>query len=142
MTRDFVSTVFIVKDNRVLLNFNKKVQIWVPVGGHIEPNELPTDCVIREAKEESGLDIELFSPNKEAKTANLIQPVHIHLDKVKPDHEHINLHYFGRVVGGQFTPVADDGQPSKWFSKDELLVESKVPENVKEWAIEALNSIN
>lgn len=139
ITREFLSTVFIVRDNRVLLNFNNKCQIWVPVGGHIEKNELPCTSVVREAKEETGLDIELVSPFKRA-TDNLIQPVNVRLDHITDDHKHINLTYFGKVVGGYFQEVADDGAPSKWFSKEELEQEpkNKLLPNVKEWALEAL----
>jgi dCMP deaminase len=59
ITREFLSTVYIVKDGKVLLTFNKVIKKFIPVGGHIEPNELPDASVIREAKEESGYDIEL-----------------------------------------------------------------------------------
>ena len=55
--KEFLSTVFVVDKNKILMTWNKKVRSWIPVGGHIEPNELPCDSVIREAKEESGLDI-------------------------------------------------------------------------------------
>ena len=33
-------------------------------GGHIEKNELPHEAAIREAKEETGLNIELYNSNK------------------------------------------------------------------------------
>ncbi|MBW3022082.1 NUDIX domain-containing protein [Candidatus Woesearchaeota archaeon] len=140
VTREFISTVFIVKDNKVLLNFNNKCQIWVPVGGHIEPNELPCYSVIREAKEESGLDIELFNPFTK-KTSNLIMPVNLHLDHIKDDHKHINLIYFAKVLGGMFQDIADDGAPSRWFTKEELEMEPehKLLPEIKEWALEALN---
>ena len=97
MTREFLSTVFIVNKGKVLLNFNNKCKIWVPVGGHIEPNELPCTSVIREAKEETGLDIELISPDDKSKSGNLVQPVHIHLDHIKDDHKHINLMFLERT---------------------------------------------
>ena len=115
--REFLSTVFVVKQGKVLMTWNKKVNTWIPVGGHIEPNELPCDSVIREAKEESGLDIELFSPFDKSKTGNLIQPVHVHLDKIKPDHEHINLIYFGKVIGGELRNESDEQTALKWFYK-------------------------
>ncbi len=139
ITRDFVSTVFIVRDKKVLLTLNKKVGIWVPVGGHIEENELPCDCVIREAKEESGLDIELFNPfvNK-SKHGSLIQPVNLRLDEIRKDHEHINFTYFAKVIGGEFKDISDDGQPSKWFTKEDL-EKTDLNENVRTWALEILN---
>ncbi|MFH1592673.1 MAG: NUDIX domain-containing protein [Candidatus Woesearchaeota archaeon] len=140
IVREFLSTVFIVKDRKVLLNLNANCNVWVPVGGHIKPNELPCESVIREAKEESGLDIELISPYDKSKTRNLIQPVHIHLDHIKEDHKHINLVYFGIIKGGDFKEISDDKAPSRWFSKEELEKEGLLP-NIKEWALEALNQL-
>jgi len=99
IVREFISTVFVVQNGKVLLTWNKKCSTWVPIGGHIEPNELPCDSVMREAKEESGLDIEIFSPNK-GKTANIEQPVQINLDNVREDHKHINLMYFANCQRG------------------------------------------
>lgn len=144
ITREFLSTVFIVHKNKVLLNWNEKCNIWVPLGGHIEKNELPCDSVIREAKEESGLDIELFNPYSIFKEQNLAQPIAIRLDHIKDDHKHINLTYFARVKGGIFTEVSDEGWKNRWFSMEELEnepVEKLVP-NVRELALEALESTN
>ncbi len=137
--REFISTVFVVKDKKVLLTWNKKCNIWIPIGGHIEPNELPCDSVIREAKEESGLDIEIVSLNK-AKTANIAQPIQINLDHIKEDHKHINLMYFAKVKGGQMMKESDEGTALKWFSLEEVEKENLLP-NIKEWAIEALRQV-
>jgi len=140
IVREFLSTVFVVKDGKVLMTWNNKVNNWVPIGGHIEPNELPCISVIREAKEESGLDVELVSPFDKSKTANLIQPTHVHLDHIKEDHKHINLIYFGIVKEGECFEIDDEGKELKWFSKEELEKEG-LSDSVKEWAIEALNHL-
>ncbi len=134
--KEFISTVFIVDNGKVLLTWNKKCNIWVPVGGHIEANELPCNSVIREAKEESGLDIELVSVNK-ADTANIAQPAQMNLDHVSEDHKHINLMYFAVVKGGVMMKESDEGTALKWFSKQELEEEGLLP-NIKEWAIKAI----
>lgn len=140
IVREFLSTVFVVQNGKVLMTWNKKVNNWIPIGGHIEPNELPCKSSIREAKEEAGLDIELISPFDKSKTANLVQPVHIHLDHIKDDHKHINLIYFGIVKNGECFKLDDEGKELRWFSKDELEKENLIP-SVKEWAIEALNQL-
>jgi 8-oxo-dGTP pyrophosphatase MutT (NUDIX family) len=140
MTREFVSTVFVVKDGKVLMTWNKKVNNWVPIGGHIEQNELPCASVIREAKEESGLDIELISTYDKSKLSNLVQPVHIQLDHIKENHEHINLLYFGIVKGGECFEIDDEGKELRWFSKKELEELDLIP-RVKEWAIESLKQL-
>ena len=138
--REIISTVYIVKNKKVLMTWNKKVKNWIPLGGHIEPNELPCNSVIREAKKESGLNIELISPYDKSKTANLVQPVHLHLDHVKDDHKHINLIYFGIVKGGKLSEQSDEQTPLRWFSKQDLENKDLIP-NVKEWALEALKHL-
>jgi len=138
--REFLSTVFIVNDGKVLMTWNKKVKTWVPPGGHIDQNELPCSSVIREAKEESGLDIKLISPFDKSKTGNLVQPIHIHLDHIKDDHKHIDLIYFGVVKDGTLLKESDEQTALRWFSKEELEKENLLP-NVKEWALEAINKL-
>lgn len=140
VVREFLSTVYIVKDKKVLLTWNKKVNNWIPLGGHIETNELPCSSAVREAKEESGLDIELVCPYDKSKTLNLVQPVNIHLDHIKEDHKHINLAYFGIVKGGKLMKESDEQTPLRWFSADELENEDLLPD-VKEWAIEAIKQL-
>ncbi len=140
IVKEFLSTVYIVKNKKVLLTWNKKVKTWVPVGGHIEPNELPCDSVIREAKEESGLDVKLVCLNDNSKTRNITQPVHLHLDHIKDDHKHINLIYFGVVVGGELLEESDEQTPLKWFSYEDLKKENLFP-NIKEWAEKAIENI-
>lgn len=140
ITRIFLSTVFVVKDEKVLMTWNNKVNNWIPIGGHIEPNELPCSSVIREAKEESGLDIELISPFDRSKTANLVQPVNVHLDHIKEDLEHINLIYFGIVKGGECFKIDDEGKELRWFAREELEKEDLL-DSVREWAIESVNQL-
>jgi len=32
----WVTTIFLIKDKKVLLTWNKNLKTWIPVGGHIE----------------------------------------------------------------------------------------------------------
>lgn len=127
IVRESISTVYVVDNGKVLMTWNKKIKTWIPVGGYIEPNELPCSSVIREAKEESGLDIELISPYDRSKTGNLVQPVHMHLDHIKEDHQHINLTYFAKVNGGKLLEESDEQTPLRWFSKEEIEKEDLPP---------------
>ncbi len=43
-----------------LLVDHKKAGLWLPAGGHVEPGEHPKTTVIREAKEELGIDAEFL----------------------------------------------------------------------------------
>jgi 8-oxo-dGTP pyrophosphatase MutT (NUDIX family) len=60
MQKHFTATAFVFDASmRVLLVFHKKIQTWLPPGGHMDPNETPEETAIREVKEETGLDIEI-----------------------------------------------------------------------------------
>jgi len=140
--KEFISTVFVVNNGKVLMTWNKKVNNWVPIGGHIEKNELPCNSVIREAKEESNLDIELVSYN-ENQTVNLVQPLNIHLDHIKEDHKHINLTYIAKIKpeSPECLKIDDEGKELRWFSKEDLENEITLIPEIKEWAIEAINTL-
>ena len=56
----YISTAcYLIKEDKVLLiKFNKKWgQVYAPIGGKMENGETPTECVIREFKEETGLTL-------------------------------------------------------------------------------------
>jgi ADP-ribose pyrophosphatase YjhB (NUDIX family) len=134
--REFLSTVYIIRDGKVLFTYNKKVKKFIPLGGHIEIGELPCESVIREAKEESGFDIELVSAKK-FDSLNLPQNLGIQLDVIKPDHHHINISYVGRIIGGEILSESDEGTALRWFSPEEVLSSEEIFENTKEQAIKA-----
>ncbi len=135
--REFLSTGHIVKDNKVLLTFNKKVRKFVPLRGHINENELPCESVIREAKEESGYDIELIDFS-DLENKNLCQNLNIQLDVIKPEHHHINISYIGKIAGGEEKTMSDENTELKWFSEEDLLNSNELFENTKELALKAI----
>nr|MBA3816243.1 NUDIX domain-containing protein [Parachlamydiaceae bacterium] len=47
--------------DRVLLVDHKKAELWLPPGGHVDPGEDPKETVIREAKEELGIEAEFLT---------------------------------------------------------------------------------
>jgi len=57
---DFTVAIFVVHDRKILLIHHRKLDKWLPLGGHIELDEDPEQAALREAKEESGLDVELL----------------------------------------------------------------------------------
>ena len=74
---DFTVAVFVVHQDRVLVVHHRKLDKWLPLGGHIELDEDPEQAALREAKEESGLDVELLGerpPTTSPGTRALIAP--------------------------------------------------------------------
>lgn len=49
-------------DHFLLLKRNTEPKVWGPPGGRLEPDEDPNQGILREVKEETGLEIELIVP--------------------------------------------------------------------------------
>ncbi|MCX6748135.1 MAG: NUDIX domain-containing protein [Candidatus Pacearchaeota archaeon] len=144
--REFVATVYIVRDKKVLLIFHNDIKKFIPISGHIEENELPDETAVREAKKETGFDIQLLGKEKAeiatsriTKRKELIKNISIGLDIIKPEHHHINLAYAAIIIGGEQLEISDEGTELRWFSADELINNNEILENVKRDALEALN---
>ena len=60
----FTTQCYIEKDNKYLMLYRNKKENdlnegkWIGVGGKLEPNESPDECIIREVYEETGLHIQ------------------------------------------------------------------------------------
>jgi ADP-ribose pyrophosphatase YjhB (NUDIX family) len=83
---------------------------WDVLGGFLEEDEHPLDCLRRELREETGLEVEpgdFFG---------------VWVDRYGPgdrDPVTLNLYWTARVVGGQ-ARAADDVVELRWFALDEL----------------------
>ena len=97
---DFTVAIFVVHEGKILLIHHRKLDKWLPLRCHIEPDEDPEIAAVREAKEESGLDVELLGerpPTTEPGTRALIAPrgfCDIH--RITETHEHIGMIYWAR----------------------------------------------
>jgi 8-oxo-dGTP pyrophosphatase MutT (NUDIX family) len=143
---DFTAEVFIVYDNKVLLRFHDKYNIWLSVGGHIDLGEDPNEAVVREAKEEVGLDVELWVGTRRFDTVDsnkqLIPPVAMNRHHIKGDHEHVSMLYFGRAKTNE-VKVEYEGDRSdqwNWYSAAEVEKLDLRPD-VRFYALEALKEL-
>lgn len=141
ITKHFTATTFIVYKNKVLLHLHKKLGFWLPVGGHIDRDELPETATLREIKEESGLDVKLYNPDKQIKmgdTKQLLRPVHIILENINQFHQHIDFIYYATSKTDALNPEEGETSNLKWFSQKEIKTLKNAPENVKVLALETI----
>ncbi len=106
---DFTVAIFVVHAAKVLVIHHRKLGKWLPLGGHIELDEDPEQAAVREAKEESGLDVELLGerpPTTSPGTRALIAPRFLDIHRISDTHEHIGMIYWARPLpaGGHRPP--------------------------------------
>lgn len=154
MKRHFTATAFVVKDGRTLLHWHRRLQQWMPPGGHVEADEDPVQTVLREIREETGLAAEIIPLSAKLPISypeQLPAPYTILVEEIPgpgEPHKHIDLIYFCRPIDGEEeAPVSDP--TLRWVDESELLgekaldvagcgVSAAVPEDVRQLALIAI----
>ena len=142
---DFTATIFVVHNGKILLVHHRNLNKWLPLGGHIELDEDPETAALREAKEESGLDVELLGerpPTTELGTRALIAPRFLDIHRISATHEHIGMMYWARPKHGALTLSPSEHHDIRWCSAEELnTLQPPMTEAVKWYCRTALKEI-
>jgi 8-oxo-dGTP pyrophosphatase MutT (NUDIX family) len=120
---DFTVCVFVVRDGKVLLVHHRKLDKWLPLGGHVELDEDPEQAALREAKEEGGLEVELLGerpPTSGEGTRALIAPRFLDIHRINETHDHIGMIYWARPKNGTTTLAAAEHHDIRWCTAEEL----------------------
>lgn len=104
-------------------------------------------ALIREVKEEVGLDIEIFSKDiplfnlKDYK--ELIPPKFLDRHRINPNHEHVVLVYFAKSFTDKIKQSEDElSEECKWFTKEEIDNPSYgIKEDIRFYAKKALEEL-
>jgi 8-oxo-dGTP pyrophosphatase MutT (NUDIX family) len=152
--RHFTVTGFVVDSDRTLLHWHKKLHIWLPPGGHIDPDEDPVQAALREVREETGIACEIVPTTRAfafTNVAALPPPISIIVADVDgdPPHQHIDMSYVVRPVPGAPRGEPDEDHGFIWVSEAELQrneplpvascgVDIPVPEDVREVGLAAI----
>jgi 8-oxo-dGTP pyrophosphatase MutT (NUDIX family) len=146
---DFTASVYIVHDNKVLLHMHKKLHIWLQPGGHIELDEDPNETAVREAKEETGLDVvlvgDVHSYDSPYNARELIPPKFLnrHFFDTTHTHEHVDLCYFARPLTDVSKAQPEvEGANIRWFTREEIEKnEFNIVPDVRAHALAALEEL-
>jgi 8-oxo-dGTP pyrophosphatase MutT (NUDIX family) len=134
MVKHYTTSVFIInKTNNVwvlMLIFHKKFNKWMVPGGHIELHENPLEGAKREAKEETGLDLVLFSfkhENLQVADAEWLLPPEYFYEQLIPktskeeSHYHLDFSYFAYSSETCFKFNTSESSDIKWVPIEQAL---------------------
>jgi 8-oxo-dGTP pyrophosphatase MutT (NUDIX family) len=133
---DFTVAIFVVQNGKILLIHHRKLNKWLPLGGHVELDEDPEMAALREAREESGLEVELLGerpPTTEPGTRALIAPRFLDIHRINNAHEHIGMIYWARPRNGSVTLADAEHHDIRWCSASELDALQPAMSNAVKW---------
>ena len=161
MERHFTVSGFLSHDGRTALHWHR-LGLWLPPGGHIQPDEDPIQAVLREIEEETGVEaliVPTSTPYPHEDPRQLPPPVTIgvyEIDEPGNPHQHIDFVYFTRprsadASGAPALPGSpDSGEGWRWVSREELREpgvvlagpggSAEVPEDVRRLALDAIDA--
>ena len=107
------TSAIIVGRRGVVLHRHRVLGTWVAPGGHVDAGEDPGTAVLREATEETGLDV--------AHPAAVPQLVHVDVHIGPHGHTHLDLRYL--LDGGDADPAPPPGESPDvgWYTWAEAL---------------------
>lgn len=143
---DYTAEVFIVHKEKVLIRLHDKYNIWTCPGGHIELDETPQEWAVREAKEETWLEVIIYDGHQQFdwSTGNqkeLIPPVFMNIHRIQDtNHQHIGMVYFAYAQTDDVVPLYTDDVSHDWrrMTKGELDQATDMEEHVKTYAKAAI----
>lgn len=167
LERHFTVTGFLSRHGHTALHWHR-LGMWLPPGGHVEPDEDPLAAVLREVQEETGMEAQVIPtapPLPYRHPPQLPAPVTIGVYDIaarnaEPAHQHIDLVYFTRLAGAAPAAAAalpalpalpaDPGLGWRWVGAAELApgaslpgpdgTPAAVPEDVRVLALAAIRA--
>ena len=112
--KHLVSYFTVLDHEHLLLVDHIDAELWLPTGGHVEPDEHPRDTVLREAREELTIEAKFLRQ----------EPVFITINETvgrTAGHTDVSLWYLLR--GDREARIAFDGSEFhevRWFHKDDV----------------------
>ncbi|MDB6028058.1 MAG: mutT/nudix family protein [Verrucomicrobiales bacterium] len=134
---DFTVAIFVVHEGKILLIHHRKLNKWLPLGGHIELDEDPEMAALREAREECGFEVDLIGerpPTTEPGTRALIGPRFLDIHRISDTHEHIGMIYWARPKSSVAAKCAvEEHHDIRWCTKADLELLQPTMSNAVKW---------
>lgn len=132
MESHFTATGLVVDKTRskALMILHKKLNVWLPAGGHVEPGELPHETVVREVFEETGVRARIIDASNNLCLSNtreiqicaprwvLHEPIPAHGQK--PAHWHYDFIYCLEAENTEFVHNEHETHGINWFDAPQL----------------------
>ena len=116
-------SALVVGRRGVVLLKHKRLGFWLQPGGHIDHGESPWEAALREAHEETGLDVRFAGPLDDEGVPELM---HVDVHAGGRGHTHLDVRYL--LDGGDADPDPPDGESQEigWYGW-EVAVEQADP---------------
>jgi 8-oxo-dGTP pyrophosphatase MutT (NUDIX family) len=143
---DWTAGAYIVYKDKVLIRKHEKYGIWIHVGGHVELDEDPVACVIRECKEEVGLDVKVYKGEEAHEYGDRLHgrtlplPAHMNIHWVNEIHQHLDLLYYCSSDSDEVIPENQDDE-WVWLTTQEVTEHPEMSPQIKLYALGALETL-
>ncbi|MFT5206707.1 MAG: ADP-ribose pyrophosphatase YjhB (NUDIX family) [Candidatus Omnitrophota bacterium] len=120
---DFVTSVFIVNRDAVLMVNHKKYNRWLPIGGHIEMNEDPEQGLYREIQEECGLKVKILADKPKIRHKGvkpILTPSYVDCHDINKTHKHIAFVYYGISRSRKVVLHTREHRDFHWFTHADI----------------------
>ena len=132
------------------LVWHPRLECWLPSGGHVESSENTEEAAIREAREETGLDVQLLPGPAAPVPAGyphkvLCAPWWITEMGASPDSHtaspHVHVDHVFAAVASSAQPAGTPAHTVRWFSRGDVTEEPGISQDSRLQVLELLARI-